>query len=301
MTHAKLCLQSTVYRSFLIACFAILMTSCSHPPRGPSNHRCRKPAKFKLNPAATPVAVAIRGRAARRATRFMMITACLNVPAAICVIPVIRACACRPAIMAVRKDMSRCRCRVARRAITEICAIRKNACRTAAPQIPDNCPEGLSYSEETGRCSPDCPEGTYLAENGLCRSYYDQACPDGYQRNERTGRVCPAAIGRMTTGGFACHRARKASRVTSITPRAACRRRKPAPTALRISASNACRFASRARRAMLTAIACRRVARMAAIRTCAGFAARRHVRKAMKTIRGKCYAALPAGPSPQSQ
>ena len=27
MTHAKLCLQSAVYRSFLIACFAILISS----------------------------------------------------------------------------------------------------------------------------------------------------------------------------------------------------------------------------------------------------------------------------------
>ena len=85
--------------------------------------------------------------------------------------------------------MNRCRCRVARKAITAICAIPTNACLTEALQIPDNCPEGLSYSQETGRCSPDCPEGTYLAENGLCRSYYDKACPDGYQRNERTGAV----------------------------------------------------------------------------------------------------------------
>ena len=56
---------------------------------------------------------------------------------------------------------------------------------------PDNCPEGLSYSQETGRCSPNCPDGTYLAENGLCRSYYDRACPDGYQRNQRTGACVP--------------------------------------------------------------------------------------------------------------
>jgi len=58
-------------------------------------------------------------------------------------------------------------------------------------QVPDNCPEGLSYSRETGKCSPDCPEGTYLGENGLCRSAYERECPDGYNRNPRTGACVP--------------------------------------------------------------------------------------------------------------
>ena len=56
---------------------------------------------------------------------------------------------------------------------------------------PDNCPEGMSYSQETGKCSVDCPEGTYLGENGLCRSYYERECPEGYQRNPRTGACVP--------------------------------------------------------------------------------------------------------------
>ena len=106
------------------------LASCSPPQRGPSNRRCRKPAKFRLNPAATLAAVAIQGRAARRATRFMMITACRNVPRAICVIPAIPACACRPAIMAVRKDMIIYRYRIVRRAITATFAIPTNACLT---------------------------------------------------------------------------------------------------------------------------------------------------------------------------
>lgn len=55
----------------------------------------------------------------------------------------------------------------------------------------DNCPDGMGYSLETGRCSPNCPQGTYLAENGLCQSYYERACPDGYQRNAQTGACIP--------------------------------------------------------------------------------------------------------------
>ena len=57
--------------------------------------------------------------------------------------------------------------------------------------VPDNCPQGLRYSLETGKCSPECPEGTYLAEDGLCHSAYERVCPEGYQRNPLTGLCVP--------------------------------------------------------------------------------------------------------------
>lgn len=64
-------------------------------------------------------------------------------------------------------------------------------CLPRRTTYPDNCPDGMSYSQETGKCSPDCPDGTYLAENGLCHSYYEQDCPAGYNRNPRTGACTP--------------------------------------------------------------------------------------------------------------
>lgn len=66
-----------------------------------------------------------------------------------------------------------------------------NECLQDQGGYPGRCPKGLSYSQETGRCSPDCPEGTYLAENGLCRSYYARACPVDYKRDPRTGACVP--------------------------------------------------------------------------------------------------------------
>ena len=107
MTNAKVCLQSTFYRSFLIACFAILFSVFSpYPPQAQQSPSVPQTVKCRPSPAATPVAAAIRGRAARRATRFMMTTACRNALTAICAIPVIPAFACHHAIMAVRKAMS---------------------------------------------------------------------------------------------------------------------------------------------------------------------------------------------------
>lgn len=64
-------------------------------------------------------------------------------------------------------------------------------CLPERTSYPDNCPEGLSYSQETGRCSPVCPDGTYLGENGLCQSYYGRECPEGYSRNPQTGACVP--------------------------------------------------------------------------------------------------------------
>ena len=105
----------------------------------------------------------------------------------------------------------------------------------------------------------------------------------------------PAAIGRMTTSGFACHRARKASRVTSITPRAACRRRKPAPSGLRISASNACRFASRARRRNSYGYCLPPRCEDGSYPNLRGVCSPPSCPEGYETIRGKCHAPCPQG------
>ena len=192
--------------------------------------------------------------------------------------------------------MIRCRCRIAPKAITAICSNPDECLPDRRIQIPDNCPEGLSYSDETGRCSPDCPEGTYLAENGLCRSYYDKACPDGYQRNERTGQCVP--------GGdwpddyrWICLPSCPQGFTRDIYHPTRCL---PPPETCPFGFENfrqqcvpVCEQGTTAQ--LLRLLPAAALARMAAIRTCAGFAARLHARKAMRTIRGKCHAPCPQG------
>ena len=56
------------------------------------------------------------------------------------------------------------------------------------------CPKGLAYSPETGKCSPQCPQGTYLDSTGLCTSNYQKPCPENYQRNPETGACVPPGI-----------------------------------------------------------------------------------------------------------
>ncbi len=53
------------------------------------------------------------------------------------------------------------------------------------------CPYGMSYSLETGQCEADCPQGTFLSETGLCRSYYERECPTGYNRDAESGKCVP--------------------------------------------------------------------------------------------------------------
>ena len=55
----------------------------------------------------------------------------------------------------------------------------------------DNCPLGMSYSFETGKCEASCPRGFYLNGNGLCESYYARACPKDYTRDSETGKCEP--------------------------------------------------------------------------------------------------------------
>lgn len=56
------------------------------------------------------------------------------------------------------------------------------------------CPYGLAYSPQTGKCSPQCPQGTYLDSRGMCTSYYEKSCPLNYQRNPETGACMPPGV-----------------------------------------------------------------------------------------------------------
>jgi hypothetical protein len=56
------------------------------------------------------------------------------------------------------------------------------------------CPLGLVWSNGTGRCEVDCPQGTYRDGHGLCQSFYGQQCPQGYARNDETGRCVPPGV-----------------------------------------------------------------------------------------------------------
>ncbi|MCA0432340.1 MAG: hypothetical protein LCH46_03660 [Proteobacteria bacterium] len=55
----------------------------------------------------------------------------------------------------------------------------------------DDCPAGMVLSPRTGQCVVDCPEGSYIGENGLCQSYYERECPANYTRDPQTGRCLP--------------------------------------------------------------------------------------------------------------
>ena len=63
-----------------------------------------------------------------------------------------------------------------------------------ALQNGGECPYGMAWSNGTGRCEVDCPQGTYLDGHGLCQSYYGRICPEGYARDGETGRCLPPGI-----------------------------------------------------------------------------------------------------------
>jgi len=56
------------------------------------------------------------------------------------------------------------------------------------------CPYGMEWSSQTGRCEVDCPQGTYRDGRGLCQSYYGRVCPEGFSRDAETGRCLPPGI-----------------------------------------------------------------------------------------------------------
>jgi hypothetical protein len=53
------------------------------------------------------------------------------------------------------------------------------------------CPVGMSYAPETGRCEVECPQGTFRNDQALCESYYSRQCPDGYGRDPDSGKCLP--------------------------------------------------------------------------------------------------------------
>jgi hypothetical protein len=61
-------------------------------------------------------------------------------------------------------------------------------------QNAGECPYGMAWSNETGRCEVDCPQGTYRDGHGLCQSFYGRVCPEGYTRDNETGRCLPPGI-----------------------------------------------------------------------------------------------------------
>ena len=248
MTHAKLCLQSAIYRSFLIACFAILISvllpSAAQAQQSSVPQTCEVQTKSCCNTCGS----------------------CDSGPSC-------------PAGYTIYDDYCLPECPTGYLRYPGYPGLCLPPCDHGCPegydQVPlPSCPQGYHRNlRNPDECLPD--QQHVLSRQLPGRPELFRRKPDGVRRIVRrepiwpktacaaaimTGPArtvtsatsgpapaCPAAIGRMTTSGFACHRARRASRVTSITPRAACRRRKPAPSGLRISASNACRFASRAR------------------------------------------------------
>ncbi len=56
------------------------------------------------------------------------------------------------------------------------------------------CPYGMAWSNDTGRCEVDCPQGTYRDGHGLCQSFYGRECPQGFTRDGETGRCLPPGI-----------------------------------------------------------------------------------------------------------
>ena len=57
-----------------------------------------------------------------------------------------------------------------------------------------NCPLGLEYSPQSGRCEVECPAGTVLDGHGLCQSVYVHECPQGYNRDPESGQCVPPGL-----------------------------------------------------------------------------------------------------------
>jgi hypothetical protein len=68
-----------------------------------------------------------------------------------------------------------------------------NVCTQDPGQLTygDECPFGMAYAPETGKCEVECPSGTFLNGNGLCESYYERECPKGYGRDPESGKCLP--------------------------------------------------------------------------------------------------------------
>ncbi len=62
------------------------------------------------------------------------------------------------------------------------------------PNDYGNCPSGMDYSSQTGRCEFQCPAGTFLGEHGLCQSDYVHECPQGYNRDPESGQCIPPGL-----------------------------------------------------------------------------------------------------------
>jgi hypothetical protein len=195
MTNAKVCLQSTFYRSFWIACFAILLAvllpSASRAQQSPSvPQTCELEHKSSCNICNTCGSCDKGPRCPAGYTVYddYCLPECLTgyrrYPGypGLCLPPCDFGCpeGYEPVPLPGCPDGYHRNLRNPEQCLPD-----------SSTTYPDNCPEGLSYSQETGKCSVDCPEGTYLAESGLCRSYYERECPDGYQRNPRTGACVP--------------------------------------------------------------------------------------------------------------
>ena len=56
------------------------------------------------------------------------------------------------------------------------------------------CPYGMAWSNDTGRCEVDCPQGTLRDGHGLCEPNYGHACPLNYARDPGTGTCLPPGI-----------------------------------------------------------------------------------------------------------
>ncbi len=61
-------------------------------------------------------------------------------------------------------------------------------------QHQDACPNGMTFSYDTGRCEVDCPAGMYRDARGLCESYFAQECPKDFTRDPATGKCLPPGI-----------------------------------------------------------------------------------------------------------
>lgn len=58
----------------------------------------------------------------------------------------------------------------------------------------DACPNGMSYSYDTGRCEADCPLGFTRNERGLCESNWSKDCPKDFVRDPANGRCMPPGV-----------------------------------------------------------------------------------------------------------
>ena len=191
MTRAKFCLQSALYRSFLIACFAILIAVFLPPASRAQQSAVPQTCELQTKSCCTTCGSCETGPSCPAGYTIYDDYCLPECPTGyrrypgypgLCLPPCDHGCpeGYEPVPLpncpdGYHRDLRN----------PEECLPDRRT------QVPDNCPEGLSYSQETGKCSVDCPEGTYLAGDGLCHSYYDKACPDGYGRNPRTGACVP--------------------------------------------------------------------------------------------------------------